>query len=168
MIEDRSEINLPFTFEQKERKILQKMETLHTEISFLSQTISHAKLESIYEIVSHLTKTFKTELKFNDLVQYIDDIDHAYAYMKQYSMNKDGVDRSTLEDFAQSVISHQANSVRMGIERIHRFIVPKRRFLQHANLLDLLADVEVRIDIAYIFRSNTFEHIINYYYYCYI
>ncbi|GJQ85436.1 hypothetical protein Trydic_g23862 [Trypoxylus dichotomus] len=144
MIEDRSEIALPISLQEKEKKILQRISLVDQKISNMGHMIDNAKLETVYEIVNVLTRTIKVELRFNDLLQYIDDIDYAYSQMQEYAFRRDSIDRSTLEDFARSVISHSGGSVKSTMERVHRFIVPRRKFLGHSTLVDLLASTQVR------------------------
>lgn len=146
LIEDRSEINLPISLEMKEKKILERISILDKKITEIGHSMTNSKLEMVSEIVSVLTRTIKVELRFNDLLQYIDDIDYTYSFMQEYSHHKDSIDRSTLEDYAKSVISHSSSSVRMRMERIHRFVVPKRKYLGHSSLIELLAGSKVRIN----------------------
>lgn len=152
MIEDRSEIDLPISMQMKERKILKRIEELDRKISNIGHLIDDAKLEAMSEIVSALTRTIKVELRFNDLLQFVDDVDHAYSQMQEYANRKDHIDRSTLEDFAKNIVSHHSFSVNSQLERVHRFIVPRRKFLGHSALLDLLASTQVR---AYINVGNS-------------
>ncbi len=57
-------------------------------------------------------------------------------------MNKDKVENHTLEDFAHSVISHDGDSVKSNLQKLHYLIVPDPKgggIIEQKGIMALLA-----------------------------
>lgn len=88
-------------------------------------------------ILHNLPERVRLELRLNDLLDYLTRMGTNYRRMQKYS--KEEYERLTLEDFAKSVISHDASSVVNLVERIHAFVVPSARGISNTGLFELLA-----------------------------
>lgn len=91
-------------------------------------------------ILHSLPERVRLELRLNDLLDYISRMDANYRRMQNYGTEEKDYERLTMEDFAQSVISHDASSVVNLVERIHVFVVPHRRGITNSGLFVLLAN----------------------------
>lgn len=91
-------------------------------------------------ILHSLPERVRLELRLNDLLDYITRMEANYRRMQNYGTEEKDYERLTMEDFAQSVISHDPSSVVNLVERIHAFVVPHRRGITNSGLFGLLAN----------------------------
>lgn len=121
---DGTELELPSTsFRDKEKLILQKIDTLTKKVDDVAD-LSFVTLSTVQRMLNDLPKLLLWRRKMetlSDRLQYIFYMDNTMA---SYIKHRDVLEQHTLEDFAQSVISHGATSVRGSLQKIHALVVP--------------------------------------------
>lgn len=142
---DFSEIPLPLV-DKTERRLFYKMENIAEKLDKLSLHMEAIGTQTISTMLHNLPERVRLELRLNDLLDYITRLDVTYRHMQQYVTYQDEIERITLEDFAKSIVSHDAGSARNLVERIHAFIVPSGKGIVNTGLLKMLGKtLEVRM-----------------------
>lgn len=134
---DFSEVPLPLV-DKMERKLFNKMELINDKLSKLSAEVDSVGTQTISTVLRNLPERVRLELRLNDLLDYKTRLDVTYRHLQQYMTYKDEIERITLEDYAMSIVSHDPDSARNLIERIHAFIVPAGKGISDSGLLKLL------------------------------
>lgn len=122
--DDISDIPLPYSFKAKENEIIAKLNLLSAKFHLVSVAIHDVGISAITKIVQVMSKVVKTELRMNDLMQYMSIIDNNYRQLAEYAAVHEEIEHDTLEDFARSVVSHDTSSVRSVLDRIYSIVVP--------------------------------------------
>lgn len=134
---DFSEIPLPLV-DKTERKLFNKMEIINEKLSQLSADIDAVGTQTISTVLRSLPERVRLELRLNDLLDYKTRLDVTYRHLQQYMTYKDEIERITLEDYALSIVSHDPDSARNLVERIHSFVVPMGKGISDTGLLKML------------------------------
>lgn len=134
---DFSEVPLPLV-DKTERRLFNKMGRINDKLEELSSVVDAVGSQTISTVLHTLPERVRLELRLNDLLDYITRMDVTYRHMSQYLTYQDEIERLTLEDYAKSIVSHDAGSVRNLVERIHAFIVPNGDGFTNTGLLKLL------------------------------
>lgn len=151
---DFSEIPLPLV-DKTERRLFHKMENIADKLDKLSIHMEAIGTQTISTMLHNLPERVRLELRLNDLLDYMTRLDVTYRHMQQYVTYQDEIERITLEDFAKSIVSHDAGSARNLVERIHAFIVPSGKGIANTGLLKMLGKtLEVRNDDGYVVANS--------------
>lgn len=134
---DFSEIPLPLV-DKTERKLFNKMELINQKLALLSAEVDSVGTQTISTVLRNLPERVRLELRLNDLLDYKTRLDVTYRHLQQYMTYKDEIERITLEDYAMSIVSHDPDSARNLVERIHSFVVPTGKGIVDTGLLKLL------------------------------
>lgn len=134
---DFSEVPLPLV-DKTERKLFNKMETINEKLDRLSANVDAVATQTISTVLRNLPERVRLELRLNDLLDYKTRLDVTYRHLQQYMTYKDEIERITLEDYAMSIVSHDPDSARNLVERIHSFVVTTGKGIADTGLLKLL------------------------------
>lgn len=134
---DFSEVPLPLV-DKTERRLFSKMQVINSKLEQMSLQIDSVGTQTISTVLQNLPERIRLELRLNDLLDYITRMDVTHRHMSQYIAYQNEIERLTLEDYAKSIVSHDAGSVRNLVERIHAFIVPSGKGFASTGLLKLL------------------------------
>lgn len=146
---DFSEIPLPLV-DKTERKLFNKMESINEKLERLSAHVDSVATQTISTVLRNLPERVRLELRLNDLLDYKTRLDVIYRHLQQYMTYKDEIERITLEDYAMSIVSHDPDSARNLVERIHSYVVPTGKGIADTGLLKLLGrSLQVRESVLF-------------------
>lgn len=134
---DFSEVPLPLV-DKTERKLFNKMEIINEKLARLSEQVDSVGTQTISTVLRNLPERVRLELRLNDLLDYKTRLDVIYRHLQEYMTYKDEIERITLEDYAMSIVSHDPDSPRNLVERIHSFVVSVGNGISETGLLKLL------------------------------
>lgn len=120
-----------------EGQILRSIQTVNYKLDSMNQQYDTAGIQTL-NIMMHLPRTIRVELKLNDLIDFITRINLNYRYFGEYTKNESDIERHTLEDFATLTVSHDPGSTISLLERIHAFIVPHGIGISNSGVLNLI------------------------------
>lgn len=155
---DFSEVPLPLV-DKTERKLFNKMEIINEKLARLSNQVDTVGTQTISTVLRNLPERVRLELRLNDLLDYKTRLDVTYRHLQQYMTYKDEIERITLEDYAMSIVSHDPDSARNLVERIHSFVVTNGKGIADTGLLKLLGkslQVSVWVGIKFATRTGLF------------
>lgn len=105
-------------------------------------------------MMQNLPERIRLELRLNDLLSYHTFVDVYYRNMEKYVVLRDEIEKVTLQDFADNVVSHDTSSVAHIIEKIYTYIVPNGKGISHTGILSLLnKNLKVSHDFLCNFRQ---------------
>ncbi|CAG9773548.1 unnamed protein product [Ceutorhynchus assimilis] len=140
-----SEVPIPI-LHSTEKKLYGKIDRINSQLQDLAARVDNIGTQSMTTILHSLPERVRLELRLNDLLDYITRMDANYRRMQKYGTGDKTYERLTLEDFAESVISHDSSSVVNLVERIHAFVVPNGRGISDTGLFDLLANAMQEVE----------------------
>ncbi|XP_066151748.1 uncharacterized protein [Euwallacea fornicatus] len=142
---DFSEVPIPI-LQKTENKLFGKIERINSRLDDLASRIDVIGTQSMTTILHNLPERVRLELRLNDLIDYMTRMDTNYQRMQKYSTEQKDFERLTLEDFSQTVISHDPSSIVNLVERVHTFLVPHRKGIVQGGLFDLLANAMQEVE----------------------
>jgi len=89
--------------------------------------VEHSVMEVqgvLHTIQTNLPHVIKYELRLDRLEQAINRIWRLYSLFEFYQEKKDEIETHTLLDFANSMTSHEADSISAMLSQLHRLVVP--------------------------------------------
>ena len=111
----------------KDKNVEKRLLAEYRVISDALQRLEHGYetvTESIRRIQQEFPLIIRRELKLNQVDEDIRYIWSMYEIFQDYQDNKDGLEGKTLLDFAESVISHQGDSIKSRLDNLHSLVVP--------------------------------------------
>ncbi|KAI4457301.1 hypothetical protein MML48_8g00016302 [Holotrichia oblita] len=144
-LEDRSDLKLNKTNEQKQTKIFQKIQNVNQVLRKIEEPISSISYTLFFYVALLASKTTTDESLFCFLF-YMQQIEIEYNRLQKYSTQEKTVDSTTMIDFANTAVSRQVSSTLMLIEKIHQHVVPISRYGSSGGVLKLLTDNEAAFD----------------------
>ncbi|XP_969643.2 uncharacterized protein LOC658141 isoform X1 [Tribolium castaneum] len=142
IIEDRVEFSdVPFPLLDKtERKLFAKIDLLNTRLSQLSAQVDAVGTHTISMMLNNLPERIRFELRLNDLLNYHDMVGNSFHTMQKYVKHRDDLEKATLKDYADSVVSHDQNSIKGMLETIYTYVVPSGQGINDRGILQLLSN----------------------------
>lgn len=89
-------------------------------------------------MLNNLPERIRLELRLNDLLNHHNLVDNSFQIMQKYTKHREELEQATLKDFANSIVSHDPNSIVGMIENIFTYIVPSGKGINNRGILDLL------------------------------
>lgn len=100
---------------------------------------------TISTVLNNLPERLQFELRLQQLLDCITRTNVYYLKMENYVHNTSDIEKSTLKDFANNVVSHATDSVASIVERIYTYIIPHGKGITDTGILSLLSKIlEVR------------------------
>ena len=125
-----------------DRELLQQTMKITQQMNDIEESIASVQ-SSVYALHRTLPTYVRYEIKFDRLEQVISHIWYHYSLLQFYQQNIDKVERHTLEDFAMTITSHRAGSVRSNLYILHDLIAPKHLSINKGILSTLATQVKV-------------------------
>lgn len=141
IIEGRVEFSdVPFPLLDKtERKLFSKIDLINSRLTQLSVQVDVVGTNTISMMLNSLPERIRLELRLNDLLNYHDTVDNSFKTMQKYVKHREDLEKATLKDYADSVVSHDSNSVKGMIESIYTYVVPSGTGINDRGILQLLS-----------------------------
>lgn len=131
-------VDIPYT-NKRQQAMLRYIIEISRKVNEMTSSINHLGNNAINDIVQQFPSVLKLELRQNELIDLVTRVNIAHETMMMYT-DDDQIEQVTLEDFAQRVISHDVNSIRSILERIHYLVVPQNGYASR-GILNLLLEV---------------------------
>jgi hypothetical protein len=132
--------DVPFPLLDKtERKLFGKIDLINSKLNQLSAQVEAVGTNTISMMLNNLPERIRLELRLNDLLNYHDLVGNSFQTMQKYTTYRDYLEKSTLKDYADNVVSHDPSSVRGMIETIYTYVVPSGKGINDRGILQLLS-----------------------------
>jgi hypothetical protein len=132
--------DVPFPLLDKtERKLFGKIDLINSKLNQLSAQVEAVGTNTISMMLNNLPERIRLELRLNDLLNYHDLVGNSFQTMQKYTTHRDYLEKSTLKDYADNVVSHDPSSVRGMIETIYTYVVPSGKGINDRGILQLLS-----------------------------
>jgi hypothetical protein len=151
--------DVPFPLLDKtERKLFGKIDLINSKLNQLSAQVEAVGMSTrknwdfpdlaffscegtntISMMLNNLPERIRLELRLNDLLNYHDLVGNSFQTMQKYTTHRDYLEKSTLKDYADNVVSHDPSSVRGMIETIYTYVVPSGKGINDRGILQLLS-----------------------------
>ncbi|XP_060523218.1 uncharacterized protein LOC132700114 [Cylas formicarius] len=135
---DFSEVPIPI-FDRTETKLFGRIGKINRKLDELAFKVDNSGSHSLNTLMHNLPERVRLELRLNDLLDYLTRVDTNFKRMENYAQHQKDFEKITLEDFAKSVVSHDASSIVNLVERIHAFVVPNARDITNTGIMELIA-----------------------------
>ncbi|KAF5282500.1 hypothetical protein FQR65_LT14270 [Abscondita terminalis] len=132
---------IPPFLRKSEKKLFEKIGLVQLQLDRLDSQIGIVGINTINSIINYLPERIKFELRLHSLMDYITRINVFYKNMNYYT-NHSQIEQLTLEDFAKTVTSHDSDSVRSLLERIHAFVVPDEGSLTDTGIINWIGNLQ--------------------------
>ncbi|RZC38220.1 uncharacterized protein BDFB_003195 [Asbolus verrucosus] len=132
-----SEVPFPL-LEKTERKLFAKIDMISTRINELSVQVDAIGTNTISMMLNNLPERIRLELRLNDLLNYHYFVGNSFHTMQKYVNHREELEKATLKDFADNIVSHDSNSVVQMIESIYTYVVPEGKGINNRGILGLL------------------------------
>ena len=103
-------------------------------------------LQSIDAAIGQMNHDMPTairrELKLDRVQDIIRRVQNSYETFSFYQSNKDSIEQQTLQDFAQSTVSHLRGSLKSDLNELHSLVVPNKAQISilGSSVVSLMAD----------------------------
>ena len=131
-------VELPF-IRRRERQILAKLAQISRSITRLELGIERNGAIAML-LAKRSGHSARLELRLHEMADLLNRVASADRQMREYMRIQQDLERSTLEDFAEWCVSHDAGALPSLLERVHSLIVPPHKNILGTNILQLLLE----------------------------